>query len=1519
MSLINWRRRFPPHRVVEFFDKLLTFIMSVGSCIFAGGVVVVVTHGAGLPFLAGVTPMGATATKVTAIIFGCASGTLGGLALLRKCQEDHRLNRKFAAMVPKSVTVDVDPTKSISAITEKYGLIRADDAQFGAMTYWQHDGAGSSPSLVCVKEYEINGPNGVKITLQPVSGAAKPRPTNESPTPARVGSMNESFSSAPLLSPYGTLPPTFCIWVLRNPTAPKSQAAFPKDYVMFLAGDRMKADTPSGAIGIACYHSMAALKKNYDPEDCYITVGFKGDPIPYTSVATTRRFPDKFTWLIEPDPAVLRKLESDRAMPPLHEHLNDLVAFEWPFQWSRLTGVKAMSWKVESVPNAVSTMMSVNNDAQVYSYDTNVRILEDAVTVSVSGATLSTAETGPGGSSCKAWRKSGDEWYLNGLHHGGMPGVEGYRNRLTPGQVILQLVKKYEGKNWKPIYSQAFESIFNPLAQHVSAMIEAEDRFQVPIDAVPKDMPEVFSYTDTPERTDPREALNETYYAKPQNEGIMARSQWQNMIRKLHRRTGNHKLAKALLYHAHSSNVAQFDPEAAEMARLIIQADSEEYERIYGEGSWQDLREEYAGYAAAIEREKNQWRELDSFHSDFMQSISDSTVDLDKAVYAAIKATPGVTTDVVAEACKISKYDTVRSLFRLLRQQLVGLGYGMRWTLAPGAETRWTKLVTAQDAEEAELAQADDDDEDMPALEPDSRDPLPLPTIAEEEASEDEPEPNSLAPAPAVPVATESPPAPPCAAAPGLPPPDSEQRVTDRPLMTNEAYVDWNVYKGRIASEPAKPVQRAVAKAKAKAKAKSKWLSTPKNLAAKAVNHAPCLNESYAHDSQKEPVTLERDYAILNAEVGLDDMFHGYPRYYPVAPYPAGGGPVLRRDEHGDVICRFLARDDTKPFPREHLPEPQDYAERTDGCVQMPRASRASQDHFEYYLKAFLDWGGGDYMGMKIEVFGQILSAISGTLDGSLQDTLAFQTFLGKQIMYEPRDTNVQNQSPVDPTVARFIGLAPYGCNQKAKPWFHHPTKDGWFKEWADLCWDDTTNRPTGAVAASGPEYIRKSLNSQFGRKKHRSRKFSLEHLQEFSQGLPAPVWNSEITLGAYLREVFRGVQLEKGPAWGKITGERTKGEWLADGNNVLSVIYRIMLLTATNHSLLVQCSPLDLFSAGLLVPEELFGKNEIHLNKKVDSDRLRVIWNAGIAGELVMRFLHNPQNKLEIQLYQLDETHCDAFPYFGSCVGMGHHDEGNEAMKRAMKRMLSGDDEREPPPLWERKHNGVSTDPTGWDISVTRALWMTDAYRRADAARSGHFPFGWCYALMNLGLVASAHVIVVGKEMFELRWFGVMPSGIPSTSSSNSFMRCEIHSEAVWASTHHIGVSLSMGDDSHAKDETLPEYKDTWRDLGVIIDDPGETLALDEPISFTSHSYDLNADGPGSVTFENGPKILLRLAYAGHQDLTRDQATGIRFAVRHTPGLRERVDAFVAEKNKSWLDIDIHDPAVAIDLDTVF
>lgn len=633
---------------------------------------------------------------------------------------------------------------------------------------------------------------------------------------------------------------------------------------------------------------------------------------------------------------------------------------------------------------------------------------------------------------------------------------------------------------------------------------------------------------------------------------------------------------------------------------------------------------------------------------------------------------------------------------------------------------------------------------------------------------------------------------------------------------------------------------------------------------------------------------------------------HFAPRFYPFSGKPANEAS-LPFGVPGRSIYEWPS---DQPFPVQHLPRLESYLERTKDCLPMPAASENSKAYFAYYLRTLLAFRldaespptqGTEYYEMTMEQFGHILSCIAGCLDGHVRDTEYFKMFIGHECILDFKSEYTrQTQDPVSQEHAAFMGLTPAPVNNSSKPWYYHPQKDGWFAEWEDVCWNEQEGRATGACPASGAVYLRRSFNAQMSAKRERSIDYSFKHLQEFSTGLPSPVWDGERKLKDFLKEILAGVNDSKGLAWNKFScrhGEANKGDWLANKDNILGVIFRVMLLVATDHALLARTSPRDMFLSGLLVPEELFGKNEIHLNKKVDSHRLRCIWNSAVSAELVMRFFHHTQNKLEIDLYQAAQTHSDAFPFFGACSGMGHHDEGNKDLCANIRNLLGGE---------RREHNGASMDAKSWDLTVSRALWMCDAWRRADAARYGFAPYGWCYGLMNLGLVASAHIIVIGMEVHEVTWFGIMPSGIPSTSASNSFMRAFLHSEAYWQLYGRIALSLTMGDDTHARDVVTPEVREVWRKLGALIEaEDGRIIGLGEKVSFTSHLYDLTDD---TVTFDNGPKLLLRLAYHGHSKLTAEQATGVRFAVRHTPGLRERVDAFVAATNSSWLNIPLDD-----------
>lgn len=470
--------------------------------------------------------------------------------------------------------------------------------------------------------------------------------------------------------------------------------------------------------------------------------------------------------------------------------------------------------------------------------------------------------------------------------------------------------------------------------------------------------------------------------------------------------------------------------------------------------------------------------------------------------------------------------------------------------------------------------------------------------------------------------------------------------------------------------------------------------------------------------------------------------------------------------------------------------------------------------------------------------------------------------------------------------------------------------------------WDDDEGCAVGAAPASGPKYVRRSVNAQLGGKKPRTREYDPAHLREFTAGQPAPIWDDNLTVQAWIQRTLREITPAKGTAWNKASGEVTKGQWIADRDNIITVLYRMFLIIATKHELLLTATPLSQFQAGLVFPDDLFSKNEIHKLKKYKSGKLRVIWNCSVSNDVLIRLFHHAQNKLEIHLYQNGLTHSEFFPYFGSACGCGHDDNGISDMCKAMKNMLA---ERSnglrDPVTGDRVNNGVPTDASGWDMSVTSALWMTDGWRRAELAREGGAPRSFSYGLMNLAFTLASHVIVIGGLIYEVSRFGIMPSGIPSTTASNCFMRGHIHSEGVNAVSvaegkgEKVGLSLSVGDDNHGADSTNEAHRTVWSDLGADITDALDLLGMKDPVVYTSHAYNLDDE---TASFENGPKLLLRLAYADHMNLTKEQATGIRYAVRHTPKYATLIDDFIRERDPTWLDVDLNGNP-SIDITTVF
>lgn len=495
------------------------------------------------------------------------------------------------------------------------------------------------------------------------------------------------------------------------------------------------------------------------------------------------------------------------------------------------------------------------------------------------------------------------------------------------------------------------------------------------------------------------------------------------------------------------------------------------------------------------------------------------------------------------------------------------------------------------------------------------------------------------------------------------------------------------------------------------------------------------------------------------------------------------------------------------------------------------------------------------------------------------------------------------------------FGQVKYVRNRQQKAWRHAQACTGWFKKWASRIWDPVTNRPTGALAASGPAAVLKSFSSQLNEKLQRVRAYSTNgHIEAFADGYIPTLWENNITLKDYLERVHRGVLASKSTAFGQQSGHQTKGEFMEDPAMLMSTVYGIFLTVATFHEVIETSTPKSLFEAGLLFPEEIFGKDEIHMNKKVDSDTLRCIWNTAVQMEIRTRFFHDRQNKTEIIAYGEDMTHSHNFPTFGSASGMGHCDKGGEATRGAMRRLMAFMMFTDFDAI---ENYGVGVDASRWDITVTRTLMMADAWRRAELARQGGAPYGFCCGIQNMGLLLSAHIVVIGQTLIEPRWFGMLGSGSPSTTGTNGFCRQYAHSELFWSEQGRIGLSLCMGDDCHSKDQIPEGFRALWQQLGINIKDSFKTVQRGEEVDFTSHRYNVDRD---YFYFDNADKLLLRLAYEaeyvkeGKQPITREQAAGIQFAVRHNRHVDYMVRDYVASIDADYLVA--HKDLCAVDVD---
>lgn len=479
------------------------------------------------------------------------------------------------------------------------------------------------------------------------------------------------------------------------------------------------------------------------------------------------------------------------------------------------------------------------------------------------------------------------------------------------------------------------------------------------------------------------------------------------------------------------------------------------------------------------------------------------------------------------------------------------------------------------------------------------------------------------------------------------------------------------------------------------------------------------------------------------------------------------------------------------------------------------------------------------------------------------------------------------------------------------------PAFEGLFAKFPEWNWDPATGQAKGVWPPTGPKDVADSLASQL---KDRGSALPLDPrtVPTLASGYPAHQWDGTETVYACIKRHLNALVMDKGVGWHLPPGINTKRDYVQGLCCVPETVVKMLMVLTTSTQWLSKATPWQLYQAGFLMPEILKIKHEAHKRKKVDAKRWRLIWQTCITQEVLSRIFHADQNTAEVAAYQADLTHSKDFPTFGNATGMGHHDEGLEQTRRALKRLIGND-------------VGCAADRKAWDMSITRHLWMADARLRAILCDAGGCPSAYQEAQIKMGLLLSAHVVQVGSFLYQIDTFGVVGSGILSTASSNGKINqllaldFIIHnlppgSELPPLEVIEAFLSLVMGDDSvmRGSPANVAEFVKHHAERGVEVtgaekgEDPGPIKSL-SAVPFTSHVYDLTTDAYPAGIFDNVEKLAWRLALV--KGLRKEQALGVMFAVRHSPH-KEVVRSMIAAANPELADLEYTEGA-GISLDT--
>lgn len=376
-----------------------------------------------------------------------------------------------------------------------------------------------------------------------------------------------------------------------------------------------------------------------------------------------------------------------------------------------------------------------------------------------------------------------------------------------------------------------------------------------------------------------------------------------------------------------------------------------------------------------------------------------------------------------------------------------------------------------------------------------------------------------------------------------------------------------------------------------------------------------------------------------------------------------------------------------------------------------------------------------------------------------------------------------------------------------------------------------------------------------------------------------------ELKYGApCLEKIFAGFD-DTSSGWTRRWRNLSKKSFVAKHAVALAQLgFGRLLARATMLGDLSSMTPEEMVHYGLRDPVELFVKEEGHSEKKASTETWRLIFNVSLADCLVEAYLGNDLNKQQIRDYQSGAV-------VSHTCGMGHHDDGISRLGAHIENLFPSG-------------RVVSTDASGWDMSVSRDSIMADAMDRclrvfrSEAARGLTQPgcrqaVGTALGLMADKLCMSSHTLVSGNDVWSVEVFGITASGLPDTTTQNSFMR---GLGAIIAGAKSVACA---GDDLLS---SSPLNEGALKTQGTITKE-GMTVSnwkLGEVIEFTSHDLKRSAAGKWTSTFKNVSKSMHRLLLQFRETPpTPEVIGGIAFAMR---GSEEQLCQLAALcKFKGW------------------